>query len=95
MAEAPPEVVFLAARNLGDEGVELLYRDATIRNQFSWCAAKTTEKGYRIVKQQQSKPIDIVVALAMATWGSSQDISYTTHPTYDRSLHNVGVLDLV
>ena len=26
MAEAPPEVVFLAARNLGDEGVELLYR---------------------------------------------------------------------
>ena len=80
---------------LMQRGDFLLYNDSTIRNQFSWCAAKTTEKGYRIVKQQQSKPIDIVVALAMATWGSSQDISYTTHPTYDRSIHNVGVLDLV
>ena len=72
---------------LMQRGDFLLYKDAVVRNHFSWCAAKSTERGYRIVKQAQSKPIDIVVAMAMAVWGSS-------HPTYDRSVHSVGVMDL-
>jgi phage terminase large subunit-like protein len=80
---------------LMQRGDFLLYRDTTVRNHFSWCAAKTTEKGYRIVKQVQSKPIDIVVAVAMAAYGSSQDLSHTTHPTYDESVHSVSLLDLV
>ena len=79
---------------LMQRGDFLLYKDAVIRNHFSWCAAKSTERGYRIVKQAQSKPIDIVVAMAMAVWGSSQDLSHTSHPTYDRSVHSVGVMDL-
>jgi phage terminase large subunit-like protein len=80
--------------NLMQRGNFLLYKNAEVRNHFSWCAAKATERGYRIVKQAQSKPIDIVVAMAMAAWGSSQDLSHMTHPTYDRSVHSVGVLDL-
>tara|TARA_R110002110_G_scaffold85008_3_gene220812 strand:- start:2795 stop:3373 length:579 start_codon:yes stop_codon:yes gene_type:complete len=79
---------------LMQRGDFLLYKDTTVRNHFAWCAAKSTERGYRIVKQSQSKPVDIVVAMAMAVWGSSQDISHTSHPTYNRSIHSVGLMDL-
>lgn len=68
--------------------------DKEVRSQFSWCAAKETERGYRIVKQQQSKPIDVVVAIAMGLWGASQDTSHIGHPSTDEDEHSVALEDL-
>jgi len=73
----------------------LMYDDGDLRNHFLWCAAKHTERGYRIVKQQQSKPIDLVVALAMACWGATESEEEGVAPSYDRDHHVVGVGELV
>lgn len=73
----------------------LMHSDASeVRSQFSWCAAKETERGYRIVKQQQSKPIDVVIAIAMAIWGASQDTSHITHSAVESDEHAVSLQDL-
>ena len=68
-------------------GQLVAYRDPDVRAQFSWCAAQHTERGWRIVKQKQTKPIDVVVALAMACAGAVGDLGHTQHPGYNPLLH--------
>ncbi len=62
-----------------DKGDLEMYPDATIRSHFSWCGAETSERGYRIVKRRQSKPVDMVVSIAMAVYGASKDHSHMHH----------------
>lgn len=72
----------------------LRYSDPEVSSQFGWCAAEATERGYRIVKQKQSKPIDVVVAIAMALWGACQDFNYLNLPSYTEDDHAVSLSDL-
>ena len=71
-----------------------LYNNDEILSQFSWCAARATERGYRIVKSQQSKPVDIVVAIAMALWGATRDVAGIAQPAYDDEAHAVALEDM-
>ena len=64
-----------------------LYPDADIRAQFSVAAAKHTERGWRIIKQKQSRPIDIVVAIAMALLGVTQETGQALHPSFNVAQH--------
>jgi phage terminase large subunit-like protein len=61
----------------------VLYPDGDLRQQFSWCAAQHGERGWRIVKQKQSKQIDAVVSLAMALAGAVGDLGHAQHPSFD------------
>ena len=58
----------------------IMYPAPTLRSHFSWCAVKMTEKGPRIIKTQQSKQIDAVIASAMALYGASQDDGFVESP---------------
>jgi phage terminase large subunit-like protein len=73
----------------------VLYRDPEIYNHFSVCAVRSTESGPRIVKSAQAKPIDVVIAIAMALWSSTQDIAHTVHPAFDEATHTVDLMELV
>lgn len=65
----------------------VLYPDAEVRAQFSWAAAKQTERGWRIIKQRQSRPIDIVVAIAMALLGVTEEVGHALHPSFSSYQH--------
>lgn len=73
----------------------LLYSAADLRAHFSWCAVKMTEQGPRIIKSVQTKPIDGVIASAMALWGSSQDEGVSDKTEYDATEHVVSLEELV
>ena len=66
-----------------------LYDDNRVASYFSWCAVKMSEQGPRIVKQAQTKPVDYVVACAMALWGAGQDEGYLEAPSFDEKEHVV------
>jgi len=66
-----------------------MYDDNRVASFFSWCAVKMTEAGPRIIKQAQTKPIDFVVACAMALHGASQDEGYLEAPSFDEKEHVV------
>lgn len=70
------------------------YKDAEFRGQYSWTNAVATERGYRIVKMKQSRPIDAVVAEAMALWGANQDFAHMSTPAYSDSQHAIPLTDL-
>lgn len=74
-----------------NQGTLKLYRDADIHSNFSWCAAQQTERGWRIVKQKQSKQIDFVVALAMALMLASGETGHTFHPSLNDNTHGRSV----
>ena len=59
-----------------DKGDIVLYSDKTIRAHITWTGAEVTERGYRIVKRNQNKPIDLTVAIAIALYGAMKDSSY-------------------
>lgn len=71
------------------EGTLFLYKDAEIKNHFLWTTAKETERGWRIVKRKQTKPIDFVVALGMALYGASSDEGELHHPSYREDVHSM------
>jgi phage terminase large subunit-like protein len=73
----------------------LPYSDPVRRGQYSWCNAVATERGYRIVKQKQTRQIDIVVADAMAVWSCTQDFSFMSTPSYDEEQHTVALEDMM
>ena len=70
------------------------YTDPQVRGQYTWAAADITERGFRIVKRKQSRPIDGVVAEAMALWGAVQNFSYMMTDAYDEAKHTVALEDL-
>jgi len=57
----------------------VMYPDAVVRSHFAVTGARITERGFRIEKRHQSKPIDSVLAIAMALYGCTQDVSYLYH----------------
>ncbi len=66
--------------HLSDPGSLKLYTDPDPHSHFSWCAAEHTERGWRIVKRHQAKPVDFVVALAMALMVATGETGHTLHP---------------
>ena len=64
-----------------------IYDDPELEAYFSWAVAKNTERGWRIVKKNQSKPIDFVISLAMALQGATLEAGYEAHPSWDSTTH--------
>lgn len=64
-----------------------MYQDTEIRNHFLWMTGRHTERGLRIVKRKQTKPIDFCVALAMALYGAASDTGQLYHPSYNSKVH--------
>ena len=73
------------------EGSLWLIKDQETKNHFLWCTAKETERGWRMVKRKQTKPIDYVVALGMALYGASTAEGELYHPSYDEERHSVSM----
>ena len=65
----------------------LLVRDAELRLHIAHANVKMTERGPRIIKAQQARPIDGVVALAMALLGATGDEGYLLHPSLEPDAH--------
>lgn len=60
-------------------------QDGKVRAHFIACAAEHKERGWRIVKQRQSKQIDATVATAMALMLATQERGHIWHPSANRS----------
>jgi len=76
------------------QGTLKMYQDPDIHSNFSWCAAQQTERGWRIVKQKQSKQIDFVVALAMALMLATGETGHAYHPSINENTHGRSVMVL-
>jgi len=63
------------------DGTFVMPPDGTVRAHFIACAAEHKERGWRIVKQKQSKPIDATVATAMALVLATQETGHVYHPS--------------
>lgn len=63
-----------------------------LRSHFSWTAAQSTERGFRLVKLKQSRPIDGTVATAMALSGATEDLGYLAQPAYEEEHHNLSAV---
>lgn len=73
-----------------------MYYDLDLRSHFAHANAQQTERGWRIVKQRQSLPIDAVVACAMALLGATRQSGRRLHMNYARSSDQMrSLLDLV
>ncbi len=72
----------------------LLYPDPRLLSHFVTAAAKVTEAGPRIVKSQQSRPIDALIATAMALYGASTEDGHAVH-YFQADTHLVSVEDLL
>jgi len=71
----------------------LYYSNPTVRSHLSWCGAEVTERGYRIKKRDQNKPVDLTVATAMALYGCMQDHSHTRFTSmYEDTTHEATAL---
>lgn len=72
----------------------LPFYDAEVLSHLSWTAVKLSEAGPRIIKQAQTRPIDITVAMAMSVWGSSQDDGFFNQPVFKEE-ENVVQLEML
>lgn len=50
----------------------ILYEDDEVRQNLLGCAVKETTRGWRIVKSNQARKIDLSIAIAMAAQGASE-----------------------
>jgi phage terminase large subunit-like protein len=76
-----PANLTAASQNLFDliQGQRLiLYPDAGMRLAISRTVALETPRGWRVAKEKQSHKIDVVVALAMATYAASSTMQKVT-----------------
>lgn len=69
----------------------ILYPDVDVRAHLLWTTAKATERGRRIVKQKQTKPIDFTIALAMAVYGAMQETGIFQHRGFSTQKHARGL----
>jgi len=69
------------------EGRLHLYDHTEVQSHFSWANAKQTERGWRIVKMKQTRPIDFVVALAMALMGCVNETGHAIHKSLSADRH--------
>ena len=70
-----------------DEETLLLCRDPDLRAHLTNTSVKSTERGPRLIKSQQSRPVDATVATAMALMGATGSSSHVYHPSFAPSLH--------
>lgn len=63
------------------DGTFIMPQDGLVRSHFISCAAEHKERGWRIVKQKQSKQIDAVVATAMALMLATEETGHRYHPS--------------
>lgn len=77
-----------------ENGTFFAYNDAELRSHFSWAAGKQTERGWRLVKLKQARPIDGVVATAMALMGATVDLGHTKLPSYREEKHSPSLLGM-
>lgn len=70
------------------------YKDGMIRAHFGACVFQETERGPRIVKKKQSKPIDFVVAAAMALMGATETSEHRRLPSLSPLRHTRSIADL-
>ena len=70
-----------------DDGSFAWYEDSMLMSHFKWCNVEVGERGWRIVKRHQSRPIDAVVAIAMSLYGATQDAGISSTRTYSDSAH--------
>ena len=61
--------------------------DDEVRAHLGWASAKQTERGWRIIKLVQTKPIDFTVALAMACMGANSEHGHGTYPAWSANRH--------
>jgi len=66
----------------------LMYEDPELESILGWTVAVSTERGWRIIKKKQSKPVDFTVSLAMAARGATSESGYLAHPSWS-STRNV------
>lgn len=71
-----------------DAGTFAMINHPVLKNHFAWCNVEVGERGWRIVKRRQSRPIDGVVATAMALYGATQDHSSSSKSAFAESRHN-------
>ncbi len=71
-----------------------LYADPTLRAHFLAAAAEVSERGWRVKKLKQSKPIDGCISAIMALAASVEDLGYTVHRSYDETLHTAPLTSL-
>jgi len=69
-------------------------KDSEFRSQISWCSVKHTEQGPHITKSNQSKPIDGVVATAMALLAATGELGFVMYQEYDAEIHTQSALSL-
>ena len=70
-----------------DERTFLPVKDPDLRAHFVQTAVKETERGPRLIKSQQSRPVDATVATAMALMGATGSSSHVYHPSFTPALH--------
>ena len=63
------------------DGTFLMPKDGKVRNHFISCRATNTERGWRIIKQKQSKVIDAAIATAMALMMATDEEGHIQHPS--------------
>ncbi len=76
-----------ALETMVNNGTLIMYPDAECRAHMLWTTAKNTERGRRIVKAKQTKPIDYTVALAMAVYGAVSETGMSQHPGFVNAVH--------
>lgn len=71
---------------LNEDRLDLI-PDDKVRAHLSWASAKQTERGWRIIKLVQTKPIDFTVSLAMGTMGGQMEHGQGTYPAWSSTKH--------
>jgi hypothetical protein len=69
-----------------DDGDFLMYKDTQVLNHFKNTSVEVGERGWRIVKRKQTRPIDLTVSIAMALYGCAQSKDYQ-RSTYSENKH--------
>jgi hypothetical protein len=70
-----------------DERTFLPVLDPDLRAHLINTAVKETERGPRLIKSQQSRPVDATVATAMALMGATGSSAHIYHPSFTPTLH--------
>ena len=71
-----------------------LYNDGMIRAHFGAAVFQETERGPRVKKKKQSKPIDFVVASMMALLGATEETGQRQLPSLSPLRHTRSITDL-
>jgi hypothetical protein len=71
---------------LVEDRLDLIPSEET-RAYFSWTSARRSDRGYRIVKQNPTKPVDYPVSLSMTCFGANQEHGHGTYPAWSSSKH--------